>query len=104
MTHDFQDDSPDAPQRDADADYVVELSSAPHLGSTPAKDDIPASGESNDAAVRYLTIQFECCKVYAPIYRNAAGTAYAGHCPRCLKAVRLPIGPGGTNARIFTAR
>jgi hypothetical protein len=37
------------------------------------------------------------------VYVNRDETAYDGNCPRCAKRVRLRIGPGGTNARFFTA-
>ena len=52
---------------------------------------------------RYVGIMFACCKVYARIYINRDGTAYVGNCPRCTRQVKLKVGPGGTNQRIFTA-
>lgn len=59
---------------------------------------------SPDKARPYLGINFSCCGVYARIYKTARGDAYAGHCPRCLKPIRVPIGPGGTNQRIFRTK
>jgi hypothetical protein len=56
-----------------------------------------ASGRS------FVGIHFACCSVYAKVYVNRAGTAYQGYCPRCLKKIELKIGPGGTDARFFTA-
>ena len=52
---------------------------------------------------RFVGIHFICCDVYTRVYVNRDETAYEGNCPRCAKRVRLRIGPGGTNARFFTA-
>ena len=52
----------------------------------------------------FLGITFECCNVYARIYKNKEGTAYVGRCPKCMRAVRVPIGKGGTGQRFFRGR
>lgn len=52
---------------------------------------------------RWLSIWFRCCSAYARIYKNAAGTAYEGRCPRCGAAVRARVGDGGTDRRMFEA-
>ncbi|MGF1634187.1 MAG: hypothetical protein ACFCVE_10095 [Phycisphaerae bacterium] len=76
-------------------DYQLELSS---LGpqEEPAK---PAQNRPS-----FLGVRFECCGTYARVYRNRAGTAYEGNCPKCAMKVRFPIGPGGTGDRFFVAR
>lgn len=51
----------------------------------------------------FLGIMFNCCNVYARIYKNKEGTAYAGHCPKCMRKVEVQIGEGGTGQRIFNA-
>lgn len=52
-----------------------------------------------------LGVMMRCCNVYVQIRRVAAGDAYAGHCPRCAKPVRVPIATDGTGtkSRIFEA-
>jgi hypothetical protein len=52
---------------------------------------------------RFVGVKFMCCDVYSRVYINRDETAYEGNCPKCTKVVRLPIGPGGTDARFFTA-
>jgi hypothetical protein len=65
--------------------------------------DEPAD-ESADAPRPYIGVYFECCGVYARIYRQHDKMVYLGRCPRCLRQVRVRVGPGGTNARLFHAR
>ena len=53
---------------------------------------------------KFVGVHFTCCDAYTRVYINREQTAYEGHCPKCAKKLRLPIGPGGTDARFFTAR
>jgi hypothetical protein len=59
--------------------------------------------ETSAAGRRFVGVHFVCCDVYTRVYINRDQTAYEGNCPRCAKRVRLRIGPGGTDARFFTA-
>lgn len=62
-----------------------------------------ASPNPEEADAGFLGVTFECCGAYARVYRNRAGDAYEGRCPRCLRPIRFGIGPGGTSNKFFTA-
>lgn len=50
---------------------------------------------------KFLGILFDCCGIYGRIYQNKEGTAYVGHCPKCMRSVKVKIGEGGTGQRFF---
>lgn len=66
-------------------------------------EDVPSPDSAPAPARPYLGVHFDCCSVYTRIYRNPAGTAYEGKCPRCARELQVPIGSGGTDARFFRA-
>jgi hypothetical protein len=69
--------------------------------------DPPRRGEDDASAagcMRFVGVNFACCGVYSRVYRNREATAYVGYCPKCSRPVRLKIGPGGSDARFFTAQ
>ena len=78
-------------------DYILDI------GSVEGGPDEPARGQARCVS-QWIGVHFECCGVYARLYRNRRGTAYVGHCPRCQVRVQVSIGPGGTNQRMFRAR
>ena len=51
----------------------------------------------------WIGILFDCCGLYTRVYRNEEGTAYLGRCPKCMRSIRLRVGPDGTDARFFIA-
>ena len=53
---------------------------------------------------KFLGIMFECCNIYRRIYINKDGNAYEGRCPKCFSEIKIIIGPGGSEKRIFRAR
>lgn len=83
-------------------DYILDID-----GVTPPKRSEGASrpGTLPGAGVgrAWIAIKWTCCGAYSRVYRNRAGTAYEGRCPRCGKATRANIGEGGTSARFFEA-
>lgn len=48
-------------------------------------------------------MHFKCCHVYARIYLNRRGDAFFGHCPKCMRPVRIAVAPGGRKSRFWTA-
>lgn len=99
----------DPPLYDPD-DVILDLSSAAPAPKDPptAPTDTPAAANTPPSppltpARPFLSIYFKCCNAYARIYRNREGTAYAGNCPKCARPARVPIGPGGSSSRFFTA-
>ena len=62
--------------------------------------DAPSTSQSRP----FLGLLMRCCNIYARIYATAARDAYAGHCPRCSRPVRVPIvQEGGVSGRFFEA-
>lgn len=57
--------------------------------------------ENKRTPKKFLGILFECCGVYGRIYQNKDGTAYVGRCPKCMRAISVKIGEGGTGQRFF---
>ena len=80
----------------SDDDYVLDISGLSG-GQSSAQPEKDATGRP------FISIRFACCNVYQRIYRNPAGTAYLGWCPRCARKVEARIGPGGVNSRFFEA-
>lgn len=51
----------------------------------------------------YLGILFECCSVYARVYRRPDQHAYIARCPKCLRAARIRVATEGSSQRFFLA-
>lgn len=68
-----------------------------------SSDGAVANPSTISHAKPFLGVHFTCCDVYARIYPNQEWSAYVGHCPRCARRIRIPIGPGGTKSRFFKA-
>ncbi len=57
----------------------------------------------SDSRRPYISILFDCCNIYARVYRRPGQNVYRGRCPKCLQTVQLRVGPDGTPARFFRA-
>lgn len=64
----------------------------------------PDAAGADGAARPYIGVLFECCGIYARVYRHADTPQYEGRCPRCLRPLRVRVGRNGVAARIFRAR
>ena len=63
------------------------------------------SNESKGATKRpFISVQFDCCKVYQRIYLNKDGTAFVGWCPRCCGKVEVRVAEDGSDERFFRAQ
>jgi hypothetical protein len=51
----------------------------------------------------FISVYFECCRVYNRVYINRDRTAYLGWCPKCCRRVEVKISPFGTDNRFFKA-
>lgn len=79
-------------------DYIVDIEGLRPTGSTG-----PTSGGGGFRGRPWLAVKWTCCSTYSRVYRNRAGDAYEGRCPRCGTPVKAMIGPGGTSSRFFEA-
>ncbi|HKQ47729.1 MAG TPA: hypothetical protein VJZ71_06655 [Phycisphaerae bacterium] len=61
-----------------------------------------ASVESD--ARPWIGIHFECCGVYARVYRRREERQYLGRCPSCGRALRVLVRADGVKAKVFRAR
>ena len=84
-------------------DYIVEIGGRAVGPDKSAQKSTADDSDSAGSGRSYISVLFECCNVYQRVYKNRQGTAYEGHCPRCARAVRVKIGPGGTEGRFFRA-
>lgn len=76
-------------------DYSLDVN-----GVTQAPQSIPR-GTRADETRPYLSVLFNCCRVYRRVYRSPDGSTYVGKCPRCGLTVRFEVGEDGTDARQF---
>ncbi|MEM1355370.1 MAG: hypothetical protein AAGH88_10855 [Planctomycetota bacterium] len=81
-------------------DYIVEIDGLRNVGGQ-GTGSVSSSGEEKTRP--WIAVTWQCCSVYSRIYRNRAGTAYEGQCPKCGKPVKARVGPGGTDSRFFQA-
>jgi hypothetical protein len=65
--------------------------------------DEPPGARAASSDRPWIGVHFDCCGVYARVFRDRAAAAYVGACPRCRRSLRVPIGPEGTSQRLFRA-
>ncbi len=50
----------------------------------------------------FISLMFDCCRVYNRLYLTKDESAFQGRCPKCLKQVTMPISEEGSTRRLFT--
>ncbi|WP_432799868.1 hypothetical protein [Poriferisphaera sp. WC338] len=83
-------------------DYIVDIE-----GVGKKSDDGARGGGDGDGGMkgrRWIAVKWKCCGAYSRVYKNKAGDAYEGRCPKCVKPLKVKIGSGGTSARFFEAQ
>jgi hypothetical protein len=68
--------------------------------TTSEQVEVTASGQRRP----YICILFDCCNVYARLYRRPEVLRYEGRCPKCLRTLTVGVGPDGTSNRMFRAQ
>lgn len=86
-------------------DYIVDIDGLGAVSGGAVSGGAKDAGSSGGSlrGRPWLAVQWKCCRRYSRIYRNRAGTAYEGRCPKCGAPVKAVIGEGGTSARFFVA-
>ena len=69
-------------------DYKIDIA-----GLTP-KPTVPA-------ARPFLSVLFNCCKIYQRVYKDRKADRYLGRCPKCGRSITFTVGPGGSSNRSF---
>ena len=75
-------------------DFKLDLSGIQNSNQEPSKLNAPPDR-------LFLSVLFDCCKVYQRIYRDPDGKQYHGRCPKCGLVVKFVVGEGGSDARSF---
>ena len=89
--------------RHSGADIHVVMEDPPYHVDIDGVEETESTSANSLKGRPWVGIYFDCCGVYARVYRTTDGTAYHGRCPRCLRKIKLRVGSGGTDARFFTA-
>ena len=79
-------------------DYILDIGSL-----VDSSDDDASGAGATGRARRWIGLHFECCGVYARVYRRPGQGCYHGRCPKCLRTIRVRVGPDGTSSRFFRA-
>jgi hypothetical protein len=67
----------------------------------PLTPPVDATSRNELESRPWLAVRWRCCSAYSRVYRDRTAPAYKGRCPRCLKQVRVAVGPDGTGNRFF---
>ncbi len=82
---------------ETESGYTIDIVSAP-------EGEIHHECDDARSARPWVGVQFECCGIYARIYREPEVPSYEGRCPRCGRPISIRVGPEGLRTRFLRAR
>ena len=63
--------------------------------------DVAGGGSAGAIDRPWIGVQFECCALYARVYRRTDTHFYVVKCPKCGRKTTVRVDPGGVTSRLF---
>jgi hypothetical protein len=63
-----------------------------------------ADKRGREAERPWIGVHFECCGIYARVYRDVSADRYESRCPKCAAPITIRVSPDGVSTNIVRAR